>query len=254
MSTLPTSEEMSWLFSSPGSVLAMRDLAQPRGIDLHDPEPGDVAAELVEPLEAPGAHQPGEPAARDAVAVLEHGPHLLGVEQPQRALEDRADLIAGLQHVDRMDLHQRLEALGERRLAAADGAEQIEDLLALLQPLRGVAEEGDDALDRLLHAVELGEGRIDPDGPVHEDAAEPGVPRGVDEFRFADGGQDALRRARIHHRIVAAAFEIFAQRHLGLAARVVGSREAGEQVVGRKHGCPVWHCSLHLSSKRAKAA
>src|SRR5215207_9753375 len=33
-----------------------RNLAQARGIDLHDPKPGDVAAELVEPLDAPRAY------------------------------------------------------------------------------------------------------------------------------------------------------------------------------------------------------
>jgi serine protein kinase len=44
-----------------------------------------------------------------------------------QALEDRGDLVAGLQHVDRMDLHQRLQALGKRRLTAADGAEQVEE-------------------------------------------------------------------------------------------------------------------------------
>jgi hypothetical protein len=31
-----------------------------------------------------------------------------------------------------MNFHQRLQAFGERRLAAADRAEQIEDLLAFL--------------------------------------------------------------------------------------------------------------------------
>ena len=189
MSTLPTSDEMSWLFSSPGSVLAIAIWRRRDGLHLDDPEPGDVAAEFVEPLDAPRAHQAGEAAARDAVAVLEHRAHLFGVEQPERALEHRADLVAGLEHVDRVDLHERLQALGQRGLAAADRPEQVEDLLALLEALRGVAEEGDDALDRLFHAVEIGERRVDPDGPVHEDAAEPGVLGGVDELRLADRGQ-----------------------------------------------------------------
>src|SRR5215211_4854387 len=34
-----------------------RNLAQARGVDLHDPKPGDVAPELVEPLDAPRAYQ-----------------------------------------------------------------------------------------------------------------------------------------------------------------------------------------------------
>ena len=131
--------------------------------------------------------------------------HALRIEQAERAFEHRAELVAGLQHVDGMDLHQRLQPLGERGLAAADRAQQVEDLLALLEALRGVAEEADDPLDRLFHAVEFGERRIDPDGAVHEDAAEARVLRGVDHLRLADRGQQALGRGRVHHRIVAAA-------------------------------------------------
>jgi hypothetical protein len=40
-----------------------------------------------------------------------------------------------------------LELLGERGLAAAHRAEQVEDLLLLLQALGGVAEVGHDVLD-----------------------------------------------------------------------------------------------------------
>ena len=163
------------MFSSPGSVLAMRDLAQPRRHQLLHAELRDVAAELVEPLDAPRAHQPGQAPPRNAVALLQHAAHALGIEQAERAFEHRADLVAGLQHIDRLDFHQRLQPLGQRRLAAADRAEQIEDLLALFEALRGVAEEADDPLDRLFHAVEFGERRIDPDRPVHEDAAEPRI-------------------------------------------------------------------------------
>ena len=86
------------------------DLADARRVDLHHPEARDVAVELVEALHAPGAHQVGEPAPRNAVAVLEHVAHLLGVEEAERALEDRADLVPGLQHVDRVHLHQRPSA------------------------------------------------------------------------------------------------------------------------------------------------
>ena len=50
-------------------------------------------------------------------------------------------------------------------------------------------EEADDALDRLLEAVEVLEGRIDLEGPVHEDAAEPRILGGVDELGLADGAQ-----------------------------------------------------------------
>ena len=115
-----------------------------------------------------------------------------GIEEAERALEDRADFLAGLQRVDRQLLHQELQSLGERRLAAAHRAEEIEDLLALLQALRRVAEISDDALDRLFHAVEIGEGWIDPDGAIHEDAAEPLVVARIDDLRLADRRKHAL--------------------------------------------------------------
>jgi hypothetical protein len=51
-----------------------------------------------------------------------------------------------------------LQALGDRRLAAAHRAQQVEDLLLLFQALRGMAEVRDDLLDRLFEAVEVLEG------------------------------------------------------------------------------------------------
>jgi hypothetical protein len=77
------------------------------------------------------------------------------------------------------------------------GPEQVEDLLALLEPLRGVAEEADDPLDRLLHAVELGEGRVDADGPVHEDPPKPDILGGIDDHRLANGLEDTFRGTRV---------------------------------------------------------
>ena len=235
------------MFSSPGSVLAMRDLAQPRRQHLGNPEARDVAVEFVESLDAPRAHQSGQPALRDAVAVLQHRAHALGVEQPERAFEHRAQLVAGLQHIDGMHFHQCLQPFGERRLAAADRAKQVHDLLALFETLRGVAQEADDALDRLFHAVEFGERRIDPHRAVHEDAAESRVLRGIDHLRFADRGEQALGRGRVHHRIVAARFQILWKRHLRFAVRLEASGVGCEQVIDRIHrplrqlGGQLWH-------------
>ena len=128
-----------------------------------------------------------------------------------------------LQHVDRALLHQILEPLGERGLAAADGAEQVEDLLSLFEALCRVAEVADDALDRILEAVEIAERRIDLDRPVHEDAAEAGIVRGIDHLRLADGLEHALGRRGIHRGILAAPLEIVFQRHDDLLLAVVGS-------------------------------
>ncbi len=165
------------MFSSPGSVLAMRDLAQPRRHQLLHAEFRDVAVELVEPLQAPRAHEPVQPApweCRSAPPACR--PCDPDRTDPSGLSNTGTQLGAGLQDVDRMDFHQRLQPLGERRLAAADRAEQVHDLLALFQALRGVAEETDDPLDRLLHAVEFAERRIHPDRPVHENPARGGHP------------------------------------------------------------------------------
>jgi hypothetical protein len=59
---------------------------------------------------------------------------------------------------------------------------QIHDLLALLETLRGVTQEGDDAFNRLFHAVEFRERWMDPHRAVHEDASESRIRRGVLEL------------------------------------------------------------------------
>ena len=140
--------------------------------------------------------------------LLERRPHASRIEQAERALEHRADLVAGLQHVDRHLLHQLFQPLGERGLAAADRAEEIEDLLALLETLRRVPEEADDALDRVFHAVEVVERRIDLDRAVEEDPPEPRILRGVDELRLADRRDHPLGGAGIECRIRTAALKI----------------------------------------------
>src|SRR3546814_8454927 len=52
--------------------LGHRDLAQPRRHHPHHRKARDVAAELVQPLSAPGADQPAQAAARDAIRSEEH--------------------------------------------------------------------------------------------------------------------------------------------------------------------------------------
>jgi hypothetical protein len=96
--------------------------------------------------------------------------------------------VAGLQHVNGVNFHQRLQPLGERGFAAADGAEQIENLLALFQPLRCVPEEPNNALDGFFHAVESGEGRIGTHRAVQKDSAKAGVLGRVNHLRLTDRG------------------------------------------------------------------
>ena len=85
-----------------------------------------------------------------------------------------------------MHFHQRLEPLGERGFAAADRAEQIEDLLALFEALRRMTEETDDALDGFFHAVEAGEGRIGADRAVQKNTAKAWVLGRVNRLGLAD--------------------------------------------------------------------
>ena len=120
-------------------------------------------------------------------------------------------------------------------LAATHGAEQVEHLLALFEALRGMAEEGDDSLERVLHAVELGEGRVDADGAIEENPSEPGVPRRVDELWLADGAQHSFCWPGVAAGIVAAGLKIVPEAHFGFATLVAEGRVNGENISSLKH-------------------
>ena len=92
-----------------------------------------------------------------------------------------------------------------------------------------MAEERDDPLDRLLHAVELPEGRVGPDRPVHEDPAEARSLGGVHEFGLADRREDALCGRGVHQGLVATGLQVLGERHLRVAAGLVPSGEALEK-------------------------
>ena len=66
----------------------------------------------------------------------------LRIEQPERRFVERRT-------VERIDGHRSIRRFSfrQRRLAAADRAEQIQDLLLLFEALRRVPEVGDDLLD-----------------------------------------------------------------------------------------------------------
>ena len=224
-----------------GLGLGDADLAQLRGVEFDDGELGDVATELVEALHGPRRDEAAEHAHGNAVLLLEMRAHGLGIEETERALEDRTDLVAGLQHVDRARLHEILEALGERGLAAADGPEQVEDLLPLLETLRSMTEVADDALDRVLETVEILEGRIDLDRPVHEDTAQARVVRRVDHGRLANGFEHPLGCRGVHRRILAAALEVVLQRHYDLLLAVVALSVEVEDLTARRH-CSALRC------------
>jgi hypothetical protein len=195
-------------------------------VALDDLEPADVAAVLVEPLHRPGAQDPVQVAARDAVFLLEQRAVLDRVEQAERRLVHRRPL----DRVERHVLHQLLEALGDRALAAADGAEQIEDLLLLLEALGRVAEVADDLLDRVLHAVELGERGIDLDDLVGEEARQPRVVAGVDHRRVADRLQHPLGGGGVGKRVALAFGEVILDRQLFFAVALEARRKVADHI------------------------
>ena len=157
-------------------------------MQTHHAELRQIPAELLEALGRPGRHRPPQVALGNVVFLLEQLAIFLRREQPERRFVDRRIL----DRIERYALHEQLQAFGQRRLAATDRAQQVENLLALLQPLSGMTEIGDDLLDRLFHAVELGKGGIAANDLVGENTGKARILGRVDRFRFPDGTQHPL--------------------------------------------------------------
>jgi len=134
-----------------------------------------------------------------------------------------------------MHLHQRLEAFGNRRLASADRAEQVEDLLTLFQPLGGMLEEGNDLVDHLLHAKEFLERGVTADEAVGEQPRQPWVVARIDQFRLADRCEHAFGGGRVSHGIPAGEVQILLERKFGFLRLGVLSLEAFDDI---QHGQP----------------
>jgi hypothetical protein len=101
--------------------------------------------------------------------------------------------------------------------------------LLLLESLRGVAEERDDLLDRLLHPVELAKRRVAADHAVAEDAPKRRVVARVDELGIADRPDHPLGRRGVGARIALAQCEILLEPHLLVASRRVGRAKFFQQ-------------------------
>jgi len=127
-------------------------------------------------------------------------------------------------------LHQRLEALGNGAFAATHRAQQVKDLLALLQPLRGMAKEAHHLLDGLLHAIELGEGGVAFDDLVGKEPRQARVVARVHHLGLANGGQHALGRRGVSHGITLALGEVFIDRHFLFAATGVARGEVADGI------------------------
>ncbi|MCY1532668.1 hypothetical protein D9M68_679510 [compost metagenome] len=180
-------------------------LAQHGRIQAHDSELRDVAVIFLQALHCPRRHDAGQVAPRNAIFLFERVAEPFRMEQAQGRFIDRRPL----QGIDGVSLHQGLEPFRDGRLAAAHGAQQIKDLLALFQALRGMLEERDDLPDHVLHAVELLERGIAPDGPVGKQTGKTWVVARIHDFRFAYRGQHALSGTGVRHGIAFGEVQIF---------------------------------------------
>src|SRR5689334_6089678 len=109
-----------------------------------------------------------------------------------------------------------------------------------------MAEKADDALNRLFKTVKVTERRIDLQGPVHENTAEPRVLGGIHQLGLADGRNHALGRSRVHRRVSSAGLQVFPQRQAVLPlALVCLSIEVEDAVLCRHLSSPLQsaHCS-----------
>src|SRR5260221_11313081 len=101
-----------------------------------------------------------------------------------------------------------------------------------------MAEIAHNPLDRLLNAVEIGEGWIDADRAVHEDATHPRVAAGVDDLRLADRGKHPFGGAGVSHWLTSATPQIVFKRHLSLFVTIIELRKKTEQIILRNHPPP----------------
>ena len=210
--------------------LAHADLRERGRTQLDHAEVREVAAVLGEALDRPWRGDRIEVAPRDAVFLLHRGAVVLGGEETERRLVHRRVL----ERVEGRLLHQRLELFGQRALFAAGRAEQIDDLLALLQRLRPVLEVGDDLFDRLLHAVTRGTQEYAHD-LVGEDAREPRIGARVDALGFADRHDRARPGGGIVRQISRYSASEYSSSGRSNPVRPV--EEAGARVVRAVRGC-----------------
>ena len=224
------------MFSSPGSVLVTRDLLE----DATDSSLTTWNLVMSPPNSFSRFTAHGD---MMRVQVARRNPEIL-FQDLRVFVGDRTgpsgDSFTGepCKRIERHLLHQQLELFGERGLAAADRPEQIEDLLLLLQALGGMPEVRNDLFDGVFHAVEIGEGRIQLDDLVREDAAQPRIFARVDQLGLADGEQQALGRVGVGGSVLFAQMQEILEAEQFFLRLLVALQLALENL----HGC-------HLSSQ-----
>src|SRR3990167_860673 len=91
-----------------------------------------------------------------------------------------------------------------------------------------MAEVGHDLVDALFHAVEVSKSRVTADHLVGENARQPWVGRGVEQFRLANGQQQAFCCRGVGAAILFAQFEVLLEGELLLASRFETLLEVAE--------------------------
>src|SRR3990167_7976608 len=91
-----------------------------------------------------------------------------------------------------------------------------------------MAEVGHDLVDALFHAVEVSKSRVTADHLVGENARQPWVGRGVEQFRLANGQQQAFGCRGVGAAILFAQFEVLLEGELLLASRFETLLEVAE--------------------------
>ncbi|MNT35030.1 hypothetical protein D3C72_1710420 [compost metagenome] len=103
--------------------LGNRNLLQNGWPDFHHAEFGDVAAKLMQAFRRPRRHDGAEIAVRDAKLFFQNLRIFLRIEQAQRMIVYRAAFSVSAENVNRHALHQRFQALCQRRFTTTDRAE-----------------------------------------------------------------------------------------------------------------------------------
>src|SRR5690606_20684751 len=202
-------------------------LPQYRRIQAHHAKLRYIAFEFLQAFHGPRRHDAAELPIWNAVFFFERIAEPVGMEQPQRRFIYRR----AFERIDGVGFHQRLQPLGNRRLAAAYRPQQIQDLLALFQALRSMLEESHDLVDDFFQAEEFFERGVATHDPVGEQPGQPWIVAGVDQFGFAYRRQHAFCRAGIGHGVFSGQSQVFLEGKFGFLVFRVQRLEAFDDVL-----------------------
>ena len=206
--------------------LGNTDLPQDRRVTTDDAELADVAVIFMQPFDSPRAEDALQIAAWNAVLLFKDRTVFVVVEQTERRFVDRR----ALDCIERYALHELLQTFRDRRLATANRAKQIQNLLLFFEPLGRVPEVRDHLLDHVFHSVELTECGVYLDDLVREDTRRARIVASVDLFGFSDCRQHAFASCSVRGGIVFAEREILLERELIFSRFLEAGRETAVDI------------------------